>query len=30
LTARYPIRDLFVHNPPIEQIIAKLYAEVPR
>src|SRR5262245_48487010 len=27
LTSRYPIRDLFVHNPPIEQIIAKLYTE---
>jgi ABC-2 type transport system ATP-binding protein len=30
LTSRYPIRDLFVHNPPIEQIIARLYSEVPR
>jgi ABC-2 type transport system ATP-binding protein len=27
IAARYPIRDLFVHNPPIEQIIARLYAE---
>jgi ABC-2 type transport system ATP-binding protein len=27
LTARYPIRDLFVQNPPIEEIIARLYAE---
>src|SRR5579871_540589 len=25
LTARYPIRDLFVQNPPIEEIIARLY-----
>jgi ABC-2 type transport system ATP-binding protein len=30
LTSRYPVRDLFVHNPPIEQIIARLYTEVPR
>jgi len=28
LTARYPVRDLFVENPPIEEIIARLYAEV--
>ena len=27
LTARYPIRDLFVQNPPIEEIIARLYGE---
>jgi ABC-2 type transport system ATP-binding protein len=25
ITASNPVRDLFVHNPPIEQIIAKLY-----
>lgn len=25
LTARYPVRDLFVQNPPIEEIIARLY-----
>jgi ABC-2 type transport system ATP-binding protein len=28
LTARHSIRDLFVHNPPIEQIIAQLFTEV--
>ena len=28
LTARYPVRDLFVENPPIEEIIARLYQEV--
>lgn len=27
LTAQYPVRDLFVQNPPIEQIIAQLYEE---
>ncbi len=27
LTARYPIRDLFVQNPPIEEIIARLYGQ---
>lgn len=26
LAARYPLRDLFVENPPIEEIIARLYA----
>ncbi|MCC2672553.1 MAG: transporter, partial [Armatimonadetes bacterium] len=26
ITARYPVRDLFVQNPPIEEIIARLYA----
>jgi ABC-2 type transport system ATP-binding protein len=26
LTARYAVRDLFVENPPIEEIIARLYA----
>jgi ABC-2 type transport system ATP-binding protein len=25
LAARYPVRDLFVQNPPIESIIARLY-----
>ena len=28
LTARHSVRDLFVHNPPIEQIIAQLFTEV--
>jgi ABC-2 type transport system ATP-binding protein len=28
LTARYAVRDLFVENPPIEELIARLYAEV--
>lgn len=27
VTATHPIRDLFVQNPPIEEIIARLYAE---
>jgi viologen exporter family transport system ATP-binding protein len=27
VTANHPIRDLFVENPPIEEIIAKLYGE---
>ena len=27
LTARYPVRDLFVENPPIEEIIAQLYRQ---
>ncbi len=26
LTARYDVRDLFVENPPIEEVIARLYA----
>ena len=26
LTAQHPVRDLFVENPPIEQIIARLYS----
>ena len=30
LAGRYPIRDLFVENPPIEQIIARLYAKAAR
>jgi ABC-2 type transport system ATP-binding protein len=29
IAARYPVRDLFVQNPPIEEIIARLYAEKP-
>lgn len=27
LTAKYPVRDLYVENPPIEEIIATLYRE---
>ncbi|HEY7091247.1 MAG TPA: hypothetical protein VH518_24335, partial [Tepidisphaeraceae bacterium] len=27
ITASHPIRDLFVENPPIESIIARLYAQ---
>ena len=27
ITARHPVRDLFVENPPIEEIIARLYRE---
>jgi ABC-2 type transport system ATP-binding protein len=27
LTARYAVKDLFVENPPIEQLIARLYAQ---
>jgi ABC-2 type transport system ATP-binding protein len=27
ITAQYAVRDLFVENPPIEQIIARIYAE---
>ena len=27
LTARHAVRDLFVENPPIEEVIARLYAE---
>ncbi len=27
ITARYPVRDLFVENPPIEEIIARLYRQ---
>ena len=27
VTARYAVRDLFVENPPIEQIVARLYEE---
>jgi ABC-2 type transport system ATP-binding protein len=27
VTARYPVRDLFVQNPPIEEIIARVYGE---
>jgi ABC-2 type transport system ATP-binding protein len=28
ISSRYLIRDLFVENPPIEEVIAKLYQEV--
>lgn len=28
ITSRYAIRDLYVENPPIEEIIARLYAEL--
>src|ERR1019366_9566833 len=28
LTANHSVRDLFVHTPPIEQIIAQLFTEV--
>lgn len=27
IAARHPIRDLFVENPPIEELVARLYAE---
>jgi ABC-2 type transport system ATP-binding protein len=27
LTARYPVRDLFVENPPIEEIVAQFYQD---
>ena len=27
IAARYPVRDLYVENPPIEEIIARLYTE---
>ena len=27
VAANHPIRDLFVENPPIEEIIARLYGE---
>ena len=30
ISARYPLRDLYVENPPIEEIIARLYADVQR
>ncbi|MDI7276670.1 MAG: ATP-binding cassette domain-containing protein [Anaerolineae bacterium] len=29
ITSRYAIRDLFVEEPPIEEIIARLYQELP-
>lgn len=29
ITARHPVRDLFVENAPIEEIISRLYAENP-
>jgi ABC-2 type transport system ATP-binding protein len=28
ITARHAVRDLFVENPPIEQIVARLYADM--
>ncbi len=28
ITSNYPIRDLYIENPPIEEIIAQLYREV--
>lgn len=28
ITARYPIRDLYLEHPPIEEIVARLYQEV--
>lgn len=27
VAANYPVRDLYVQNPPIEEIIARLYSE---
>jgi ABC-2 type transport system ATP-binding protein len=30
ITAQYAVRDLFVENPPIEQIIARIYAGMKR
>lgn len=30
ITGRHPVRDLFVENPPIENLIARLYAEASR
>ena len=30
IAANYEIRDLFVENPPIEEIIARLYEDVNR
>jgi len=30
VTARYGVRDLFVENPPIEQIVARIYAGMRR
>lgn len=27
ITKRYPVRDLFVENPPIEEVIARVYGE---
>jgi len=30
VTAAHPVRDLFVENPPIEEIIARLYGEAQR
>lgn len=28
ITSRYNVRDIFIEDPPIEEIIAKLYAEL--
>ncbi len=28
IASKYPVRDLFVENPPIEEVIAKLYREM--
>ena len=30
ISARYPIRDLYVENPPIEEIVAQVYEEANR
>lgn len=30
LTARYQVRDLYVENPPIDEVIARLYREIER
>ncbi|GIX07364.1 MAG: ABC transporter ATP-binding protein [Candidatus Poribacteria bacterium] len=30
VTAKYPVRDLFVENPPIEEIVAQLYRDRER
>ena len=30
ITARHAVRDLFVENPPIEHIIARLYGDMRR
>ena len=27
ITSRWPVRDLFVENPPIEELVAALYRE---
>ncbi len=28
IASKYPVKDLFVENPPIEEVIAKLYREM--